>query len=170
MIHTIDEVKQRNHDAGFFFFEPDTMRFFRSVISTTAFPVPNGALFVTSEQNEHSDGTREQRRYTVRFAHDTGDVFQVGKFQQWPSRKSARRRAAKLAEIWTATTFLGIYRNPGNGGEVPVAVLVEHRNPDGKLNGIIRFIRLGTGWSDPVDGGAVNLIGPISPTTRTEGS
>jgi hypothetical protein len=46
----METIKQLNKDKGFFFFSPDTMRFFKSRTGTTAYRIGNKAYFVTSEQ------------------------------------------------------------------------------------------------------------------------
>lgn len=62
----IDEIKKRNSAAGYHFFKPATMRFFRSRIGHTVYSGNGRILFLTSEQFVGSDGHKELRRYTVR--------------------------------------------------------------------------------------------------------
>lgn len=93
MLTTLTEIKNVNHKAGEYYFSPDTMRFFKSRISETLYPVSNGAYFVTSEK-----GPDNVRRYSVRFAHDNGKIETVGKFQQYETSWQAHR-AAYLASI-----------------------------------------------------------------------
>lgn len=157
MFSTIQAIKDANANAGYFFFEPDTLRFFRSRILPTVHPVPNGGLFVTSEQFEDSRGNRDARKYTIRFAHDSGKIESVGEFQTWSGSRTAQRVAASFAGFWQDTTTLGVWRNPKNLKEMPVIVVCEHRNPDGEPNGIVRFM-LTTCVNAPRDGGKINLV------------
>lgn len=79
---TITEMKEINQEKGYYFFERDTMRFFRSKIETAA---NDAGIFVTSEQPP--DGAR---KYTLRlFDHITGNVETVGEFMQYTHREDA---------------------------------------------------------------------------------
>lgn len=82
MGYTITEMKERNQEKGFYFFERDTMRFFRSRIETQA---NNGGYFITSEKPPHGP-----RQFTLRrFNWETGDIDTVGEFMQYRSREEA---------------------------------------------------------------------------------
>lgn len=81
---TIDEIKAANAARGDFWFSPDTMRFFRSrIVGKVMF----GHYFVTSEKSNDYDA---KRRYTVRYAHDDGEVTTIGEFRQWNTPDQAR--------------------------------------------------------------------------------
>ena len=96
--YTIDSIKARNAREGFFFFEPETLRFFRSKVGRTVYEGPGGVFFWTSEQMVFSDGSRERRSYTVRrFSRITGEVKTVGNFQGYWSGHDAASEARKLA-------------------------------------------------------------------------
>lgn len=95
MITTINEAKERNTNAGYHWFSPESLRFFSSRLPKTVLPVDNGALFVSSER---CGG--QAARFTVRFIHDDGHVETVGEFQQYAGRESATRRAEKLQREW----------------------------------------------------------------------
>ena len=61
----LSDIKERNWQMGFHFFDADTLRFFRSRISDTVYQGPGGIFIVTSEQftlGEYS----EPRKYTPR--------------------------------------------------------------------------------------------------------
>ena len=95
---TIDSIKARNAREGFFFFEPETLRFFRSHIGETVYQGPGGVFFWTSEQQEYSDCTNEPRKYTVRQFHRlTGRVTTPGTFQDHATEIDAVRDACKRA-------------------------------------------------------------------------
>ena len=69
--------RQKNKAMGFYFFSPDTMRFFDSRIESGMIA---GRFFITSEQPPRfSDGTRSPRGCTVRIACDDGRIRTVGK-------------------------------------------------------------------------------------------
>jgi CMP-N-acetylneuraminic acid synthetase len=91
---TIDDIKRRNRDAGYHYFAPDTMRFFRSRVLPTVYQGPGGIYFVTSEQFVGSNNVASPRRYTVRrFDTDTANIDTVGEFN-----KLSRVEAIKLAK------------------------------------------------------------------------
>lgn len=94
--NTIREIKRHNADNGYFFFERDTMRFFRSRIAPGVYHAEGNAnLFITSEQFS-SDALR---RYTIRQIADDGDIHTVGEFQHYPTLRAARR-AIKTGEAF----------------------------------------------------------------------
>ena len=90
---TIDQIKEANKARGFHWFDPDTLRFFKSRIGGTVYQGPGGVYFVTSER-----GPSGVRRYSVRQFHpSTGGVDTVGDFQAYGSSASAGTVARKLA-------------------------------------------------------------------------
>jgi hypothetical protein len=156
MLNSLAQAKLVNRDAGQHFFDADAMRFFASRMPKTVMPVPNGALFVTSEQYRPFDGAPDARLFTIRFIHDSGVVETVGAFQGWSTREGANRAARRMAAVWTADAFFGQYTRQ-NGGTFPVVVLAEHRGEDGRLNGVIRFFDAGDKDVRVLDGGARRL-------------
>jgi hypothetical protein len=84
---TIEEIKRANAEAGQFFFEASTMRFFDSRVSRKVY----GSYFVTSER-----GPSGTRRYSVRKALADGSIDTIGEFNQM-SRGAAHRLAARLS-------------------------------------------------------------------------
>ena len=98
-----DEMAEANRLAGGYWWEPDTLRFFRSrMVGGCAIRGADGRLyFVTSEQN-HGFGGAYPRLYSVRtFDPATASVDTVGEFQAYGTRGTALRardRAAK-AEV-----------------------------------------------------------------------
>jgi hypothetical protein len=94
-IHWVDiqQIKRANSDAGFYWFEPDALRFFRSRVSETTYCGKGGIFFVSSEKGPHTE-----RAYTVRqFLPDTGDITTCGPFNVL-SRAVAHRNAKELAK------------------------------------------------------------------------
>jgi len=99
-MHDIRRAAERN---GSHWFEPGTMRFFRSRLAQVGYVSKQDdtvAYFVSSEQyvNAYS-GTRCPRLYTVRRANlTTGDVGTVGEFQGFASSSGANAAAKRYAE------------------------------------------------------------------------
>jgi hypothetical protein len=81
-------MKQRNRDAGFHFFDRETLRFFGSHVLPYTWARKDGTtFFVTSEQRPDSE---DPRRFTVRvFNPRTGTVSTHGRFQQHATRAEA---------------------------------------------------------------------------------
>jgi len=95
---TIYDIKLSNKQHGQFFFEPATLRFFRSRIGQEVYEGIGGVYFTTSEQFVPSSGTPAKRLYTVRkFDPATGDVDTLGEFQQYASASGARMAAIKAS-------------------------------------------------------------------------
>ena len=98
----IDEIKQANARAGYYFFAPATMRFFRSRVSSTIYQGVGGIYFITSEQFVDSNGVRASRRFTVRqFNPITGMIKSVGDFNKLTysmAQKTAKNLAKGLSD------------------------------------------------------------------------
>lgn len=92
---TIPEIRLRNKEAGHHFFNRETIAFFNSRVSEVVY----GRYFVTSEQFVASDGTADDRRYTVRRFNDDYSIDTIGEFQQYASRVEALLEAKRLANI-----------------------------------------------------------------------
>lgn len=102
-IQFLSQIKSANRAAGFYFFEPDTMRFFKSRALDQVFDGPRGVFFVTSER----DGDNA-RRYTVRcFNRESGDVKTHGEFQGFKSRTGAISAARRASEGCGSPNALG---------------------------------------------------------------
>lgn len=90
---TIEQIKQANEQAGRYFFERDTLRFFKSRVSDRTYPATDGrTFFVTSERHRN-----DPRRYTVRVTRDGADIDTVGGFQAFATARAAHARARYLA-------------------------------------------------------------------------
>lgn len=85
---SMEQIRRSNKDAGFHFFDPQTIRFFRSRIGGT---VHGDGYFITSEQPPYGP-----RRWTIRQAMPDGSIRSVGGFLRYSSRsealKALRRR------------------------------------------------------------------------------
>jgi hypothetical protein len=93
--YTISAIRAANKRAGQHFFDPGTMRFFRSRTINYVYEGPGGVFFVTSESNG-SDGN--PRLFTVRrFWPDTSEVETANQdCYGLPSLSLARKRASNL--------------------------------------------------------------------------
>jgi hypothetical protein len=94
---TVGQIKQANRDAGQHYFEPDTMRFFKSRVMDF---VTGGRFFVTSEQN----GYNAPRMWSVREAMPDGSIESYSEFQEYSSGAAAKRAAKQARRIGTPTT------------------------------------------------------------------
>lgn len=88
---SIEDVIRANQAAGQHFFDPATLRFFRSRCGRELY---GGLYFVTSEQFD----AHAPRLYTVRKARADGRIETVGEFQQYRSGAAARMAALRLAK------------------------------------------------------------------------
>lgn len=105
---SLDGIKKAMREAGSYFFEPSTMRAFKSrTYDDCVWPKPDGWVFITSEKHEGPGiGGRwinEPRRYTIRALvvedgepHLTEPEGHSEGFQKYASLDSARRAARKL--------------------------------------------------------------------------
>ncbi len=88
---TMNQLSRYNGNRNYYFFSPDTMRFFSSRIQTT--PPYKGRVFVTSERMNWNS----PRYYTVRVIQPSGNIETIGDFQGFATRQSAHRFAEKYA-------------------------------------------------------------------------
>lgn len=91
----IEEVKRANSEHGFSYFSPETMRFFSSKVSKSAYKIGNKAYFITSEQNKLSGNN--PRKWTIRVADlKTGLVHTVGEFQEFNTHGEAKKQLKRI--------------------------------------------------------------------------
>lgn len=92
----IDKIKAHNAQAGYHFFDADTLRFFSSRISAE---IHKGRYFVTSEQHTSHIYGDSPRRYTIReYDPATGCVntAQGCEFQEFATLAQAKAAMRKL--------------------------------------------------------------------------
>lgn len=77
----MEEVRQANREAGDFWFSPDTLRFFNSVVESDLI---DGRYFVTSEQ-----GPDMPRKFSVREVREDATVQTVGEFYAYDTLEDA---------------------------------------------------------------------------------
>ncbi len=86
----VEQIIEASQRAGSHYFDPSSMRFFKSRVLPSVFHGSGGVFFVTSER-----GPSEVRRYTVRqFNPENADVKTVGEFNVL-----TRERALRIARI-----------------------------------------------------------------------
>ena len=90
---TIAEIREANAAAGHFWFEPATMRFFRSRVYR---PVVGGRFFVSSKQFCSLAGDCRPRTYAVQVVDDRGHVDTVDGHDEYATLKEARAAADRL--------------------------------------------------------------------------
>lgn len=96
MYYSIDDIKRINKDKGFYFFSPDTMRFFNSRVGDSVYQGIGGIFFVTSEKYDY----KSDRKYTVReFEPESGNITTVDDFNEY-TRYQAHSRAK-----WCANNY-----------------------------------------------------------------
>lgn len=90
---TMADVKAANKSIGNHWFDRGSMAFFNTKIVTSLI---DGKYFVTSEFCDHSDGTREPTKFTVRMAEPDGTIDTVGEFQQYEKWADAMEAVREL--------------------------------------------------------------------------
>jgi len=95
-LHTLDQVKRAAYSAGSHWFDRQALRYFNSRISENVYPVPGGALFISSEKFKGLYEPDGARLYTVRSCSADGVIDTVGEFQEWKTSKQAHARAKWL--------------------------------------------------------------------------
>lgn len=134
---TINDIQKANRDNGGHWFDPDSLRFFRSRIGSDVFQGPGGIYFVSSER--YSD--EAARLYSVRtFDPATGNIGTAGEFQQYRSGSTARRAARKLAGNGSASVRSEPHR-PLTDLQVFIAD-IQAEAPNVELATITKLIRL----------------------------
>ena len=88
---TMNQLERYNGNRNYYFFPPDTMRFFSSRIQMT--PPYKGRVFVTSERRNWNS----PRLYSVRVIQPSGNIETVGDFQGFFTRHSAHAYAKAYA-------------------------------------------------------------------------
>ena len=79
----LEEFKRLNAEKGYYFFERDTMRFFKSRLNDWDYVT---GYFITSERRDDYD-----RKYTVRKADfENGNVRLISEFQKFDTIGKAR--------------------------------------------------------------------------------
>lgn len=86
---TMSEVKQRNRNHGHHWFDPSSMRFFRSRAGDTVY---GDKYFISSEQFD----TQSPRLYSIRQVSLDGRIDTVGEFQGYSSHSAAKRGIDRL--------------------------------------------------------------------------
>ena len=87
--YTLRTIKEVNYNAGYFWFDVESMRFFRSRLSSDVY---GGRFFVSSEKIPNN-----VRKYSVRETLECGRIVTVGEFQKYHTRSQAIAAAKRVA-------------------------------------------------------------------------
>ena len=86
----MEQVKQANKRYGRYWFSPETMSFFNSIIETSLL---DEGFFVTSERYDLED----PKRYTIRKVKNvSGHIITIGRFKEFKSLKKALEKVHEL--------------------------------------------------------------------------
>lgn len=92
---TIEDIR-KGHKGHFF--DPSTMKFFKSRVHGTTYEGPGGTHFVTSEQTPSWGGGSGRRRFSVRRVDpETGMIRKAGEFLGYKTRAQAHSAARAAA-------------------------------------------------------------------------
>jgi len=99
MFRTLQQIKDANKATGLYWFEPESMRFFKSRVSEKVYPTKDGgAYFVSSER-----GPSNVRAYTIRKCRADGYIRTAPcGFQAHKTRRIAHKCAAELRACFDA--------------------------------------------------------------------
>lgn len=95
-LYTLRQIRQAAKNAGSVWFSPTVLQFSATRISDRVYPVPNGALFISSEQVCPLGGENGPRLYSIRSCRCDGIMATVGEFQQYQTYETAHNAAAKM--------------------------------------------------------------------------
>jgi hypothetical protein len=93
LYYSTDDVQRAHERKGGHWFDPGSMRFFKSRVGSEVYYIGGRYFFTSSEK-----GPDDVRRYSVREATAEGDVKTVGKFQGY-STAAAAVRAIKSGAV-----------------------------------------------------------------------
>lgn len=96
------DIKQRNREASGHFFDPASMRFFRSKLHGNGLESVSGNVyFITSEQFD----AQAPRRYTVRVMFPNGKIESASEFQHYATLKEATASRNRKADEDSGTMY-----------------------------------------------------------------
>jgi hypothetical protein len=86
----IEEIEGLNAALGYYFFSPDTMRWFNSKVYDDVRQIEGqGVAFITSERDSYLD-RQPTRLFTVRIMTLDGRIKELSEFQQFNTLRQAR--------------------------------------------------------------------------------
>ncbi len=91
MYKSMEEIQQANREAGRYWFSPDTMEFFETIIESE---VIGGQYFISSEKPPHAP-----RAFAVRCADEAGHISTVGKTCEFPTLAAAELAVEELVGV-----------------------------------------------------------------------
>lgn len=91
---TISAIRSANREAGYHFFDRDTLKFFSSKVFPTVYQGPGGVYFVTSETMQKD--IPSLKRYTVRKSlPESANIQSVEQYRDSVTAKVAARMKAR---------------------------------------------------------------------------
>jgi len=93
--YQVNEIKDKSEKLAKYFFNQDTMSFFKSRISELTWQIEKSIYFITSEKNRYED----PRLFTIRESTEKGDINTIGDFQQYSSLYQARQGIKIILEL-----------------------------------------------------------------------
>lgn len=97
MFKDVAEFKQAHKAQGGHFFDPQAMRFFNSKIESGLVGQRDQQVFITSERQDLD----RPKKYTIRHAMPSGEVREVGDFQEFDTLEQALYQAG-LRQVFGA--------------------------------------------------------------------
>lgn len=131
---TTNAIARANRDAGFHYFDADTMRFFGSRVLPRVF---GGHLFVTSERSGFDPNS--PRRYSVREVFPDGSIDTVGEFNEYATAAAATRAADRLSRETHSYYFDGRH---GKNGRTAAYIVTGARDPWHAMERLHRNFRI----------------------------
>ena len=102
VLTSIPQIKKKNQAIGQHWFSKETMQFFGTRIESSVFVMPQGSLFITSEQDPAGKAWFGERRFTIRIAYPNGVIDTVrgfGEYFSLPEAKMAVMDIIRCADL-----------------------------------------------------------------------
>ena len=93
---SIEDLEELNRKSGRHFFDPDSKRYFKSIVYPDVWPVLHGWVFLESRKFE-TIGYKAAREYRVCLISPTGAVSQLLDQRFFKTLETARKLAEKYA-------------------------------------------------------------------------
>ncbi len=91
MYDSMEEIQQANRKAGRYWFSPDTMEFFETIIESE---VIAGQYFISSEKPPHVP-----RAFTIRRANEQAHISTIGTLCEFPTLAAAELAMEELVGV-----------------------------------------------------------------------
>lgn len=85
----IQDIIEINKEAGFHWFDKSSVAYFGTIIESHPFEIDGIWYFITSEQDPNGYAWDGERRYTIRYMTDNGNIRTWGEFGAYDSLHKA---------------------------------------------------------------------------------